>query len=126
MTTATQKFKVGDRVVCLSDSFANCELSAGKEYTVLKMNYNDVHLDGVRSSWLASRFALVVPTSPIRTVTKREIVPGRYGDVTIEHWHTPGYVTLATDHIYDAVRLREAARIFYEIADVLDEQKAVV
>lgn len=78
-------------------------------------------------------FAPAAPPSPIRTVTRREIVPftlnegggtgrpevrviGRFGNVVdVEFGGTGGLVRL------NAASLREVARIFNEMAEVLEE-----
>lgn len=54
--------------------------------------------------------------SPVRTVTRREIVPGEYGPVILYDDHSAN-----VDCLRDASTARSAARIFNEIADVLEE-----
>lgn len=56
--------------------------------------------------------------SPVRTVTRRKIVPGVYGGVQLFD-----DFSASLDDWSDAQACRSAARIFNEIADVLDEQK---
>lgn len=56
------------------------------------------------------------PTSPIRTVTRREIVPGKYGIVTIKEC---GFIHINTMGTPD--NLREAAHLLNQIAEALEE-----
>jgi len=67
---------------------------------------------------------LVTPAtaSPIRTVTKREIIAGTYGIVTIS---APKRISIFND-TYGPVALRAAAQTLIEIADYLDENNAMV
>lgn len=52
--------------------------------------------------------------------TRRTIVPGKYGHVNIDMVH--GVLTVETDGvIYSAAELREAAHIFNQIAEILEE-----
>lgn len=67
-------------------------------------------------------------TSPVRTVTRKEIVPGTYGPVRVDRLEGnlvqtsifPTKSGLAT--WFDAADLREAARIFTELADALEPE----
>lgn len=61
-----------------------------------------------------------VNAGPIRTVTRREIVPGEYCDGKIEIFDDGSAVVRVWT---DSSVAREAARIFNEIADVLDENE---
>lgn len=56
-------------------------------------------------------------TSPIRTVTRREIVPGNYGLIQI---FDNGCMYIETDS-YTAEQCREAAHLLNQIAEVLQE-----
>ena len=69
------------------------------------------------------------PASPVRTVTRKEIVEGDYGVVTVGS--TIGStVSITLDGSREgwvrvsAEQIREAAKVFTEIADALDEQGA--
>ena len=55
--------------------------------------------------------------SPIRTVTRREIVPGNYGVVAI----TKSNKVMIPAGDYTAEELREAANLLNQIAEVLQE-----
>ncbi len=113
------KFKVGDRVRCLRDHDPGRQFTAGKEYTVTRTNLYSVGMNDDRgrdNGWGEEHFELANP-SPIRTVTRREIVPGVSG---ILQWYEDGSVLVAPC-TPTPDELREAARIFNDIADVLDE-----
>lgn len=56
--------------------------------------------------------------SPVRTVSRREIVPGTYGIVRVFEDET---VHVACARKHTPAELRDAARIFTEIADALEE-----
>lgn len=69
---------------------------------------------------LVSEFAEQVERSPIRTVTRREIVPGEYCAGEIEIF---GDGSAVVRKWTDSSVARQAARLFNEIADVLDENE---
>ena len=59
---------------------------------------------------------------PVRTVTRKEIVPGVYGKVTVHCAHGCG-VDLSfpsNDLVWDASELRSAAETLIQIADALE------
>jgi hypothetical protein len=72
------------------------------------------------------------PTGPVRTVTRKEIVPGIYGKLNVTGTYQKSRVTLdwVTDDFYtappivglDASELRAAAATLTEIADALESQ----
>lgn len=121
------KFKIGDRVRRTkprdasfggSDEFTVCAATACGSIVEEKEDGAYYHI--------ADSLELVAPATncPIRTVTRREIVPGRYGGVVVER-------NTITDNPAPFVRfyaqananeLREAAHIFNQIAEVLEEQ----
>lgn len=74
-----------------------------------------VEVSGQRGGFNENELRLVC--SPIRSVTRREIVPGRYGIVTL--W-PDGDVAVRCDK-HSPSELREAAHIFNQIAEVLEE-----
>ena len=127
------KFKVGDRV-----RLVECPISGhrdiGEEFVVAEpgewecttgtpvVSYVD------RTGYVThcpTRYWELVETSPVRTVTRKEIVPGQYGRVDIEDFE-PGQVIVELNsrpcgsYSIDASELRDAARIFNELADALD------
>ncbi len=67
-------------------------------------------------------------TGPIRTITRREIVPGQYGCIKVESKPDGGYlhVRLVAEDCdlktwYNAEQLREAAHILNQLAEALDQ-----
>lgn len=111
------KFKVGDRVRNKS-GFA---FSNGDKVVTIS------HYDDYRpyfketGSWSSEEeLELVKSASPIRTVTRREIVPGRYGMVAVLPDRT---VHVSCFDAQSPSELRAAARIFNEIAEVLEENE---
>ena len=65
------------------------------------------------------------PPSPVRTKTVKEIVPGRYGRIEIADAESRVYADVPRVFVecigwFNASELREAARIFIELADALE------
>ena len=58
------------------------------------------------------------PTGPVRTVTRKEIVPGVYGDVVVGDDHG----IFIPDTMHTAAELRAAITTLTEIADALEDQ----
>lgn len=116
------KFKAGDRVRCITKNWGNCCYEPDKIYTVKRVCDNGriiTDADGAgngENGWDDYNFELV-SQSPIRTVTKREIVSGTYGIVTVS---APKRISIFND-TYGPVALRNAAQTLIEIADYLDE-----
>lgn len=73
-------------------------------------NYSDRN-DDLISEWQDES------PSPIRTVTRREIVPGSYGVIQV---HKDGKIGMLPS-VKSADQLREAAHILNQIAEVLEE-----
>jgi len=122
------KFKVGDRVRCLRESHMGTMHAgeSGKEYTVYRASGSSIWLEGFLGDPGSdpSRFELVTPAtaSPIRTVTKREIVDGNSGIFSITANRLQGdCIGVTSDGWLRATELRAAATLFNELADVLDE-----
>ena len=122
------KFKVGDRVRVLAghgmEDFGAVDGDMG---TVDENNSfcPFVKLDGDRESYRVVAFhedylAPLTTPSAIRTVTRREIVPGSYGTVSITQ-SSCGEFRYFIEPYATAEQLREAARLFNYIAEVLDE-----
>ena len=124
------KFKVGDRVKCVTTKWEYCSYKPDKTYTVKSCDESMVKTDfdgngNGENGWFIDNFELVTPapSSPIRTVTKREIVAGTYNQFQIFNGN-PGVVNVKTDGKYICLKsaeLRAAATLFNELADVLDE-----
>lgn len=66
-------------------------------------------------------FDIVEDLSPVRTVTRKEIVPGVYGGVVIGG---NGSILLP-QKVYKAEQLREAAHILNQIAEALEDGTTV-
>lgn len=70
------------------------------------------------------------PTSPVRTVTRKEIVPGIFGIVNVYPGSRKAIIRVSrplVDTYDDAIdatsaELRAAAKVFTDLADALDEQ----
>ena len=120
------KFKVGDRVKCVTTKWEYCSYKPDKTYTVKSCDESMVKTDfdgngNGENGWFIDNFELVTPapSSPIRTVTKREIVAGNYAgfdltDVGRNYVRLDGFIRYTHE-------LRAAATLFNELADVLDE-----
>ncbi len=62
--------------------------------------------------------------SPVKTVTRKEIVPGVYGRVDIDDVDEEGvYIRLPRNARWEADELRETATIFNELAGALEDGK---
>jgi hypothetical protein len=65
----------------------------------------------------------VVSCEPIREVTKRELVAGKYGIVEIDNVNDEGVsIWLPANRRYDASTLREAAHTLNQIAEFLENE----
>jgi len=127
MAANKSEFKVGDRVRCVNDvgAFPSAFLRVGDTYTVRGFFSNEILVEGCRASWRPDRFELVTPalSSAIRTVTRREIVPGFYEVCEISEPTADGVRVHFPVSRLNHSDLRAAAKLFNEIADVLDEQQ---
>lgn len=116
------KFNVGDRVR-LKDDGAEVDghFSHGNEYTVVRVSGNGLGVEkddsGYYNWWFAEYFEPTAQSTPIRTVTRKEIVAGNYGAVAI----TKSNKIMIAAANYTAEQLREAAHILNQIAEVLEE-----
>lgn len=122
------KFKIEDRVEIVGGNI-NADRFVGTSFTI---DSDEGEWDGEqcwsgRDSKSPYRYKesdlCLVGASPIRTVTRREIVPGVYRDVQI-HEYFGNSVGVEYDGDGTVESLREAARIFNEIAEVLEENAA--
>lgn len=138
------KFKVGDRVrdVTLSGpSFATVVEVVRRGSVRVKWDEEDE--DGDIYFWPASDFELIEPAtpSPVRVKTVKEIAPGVYGRVVVGGFAGGNVGTRATDqlaidfaprnsggvmpiphHCLTATELREAARIFEQLAEAMEDE----
>ena len=127
------KFSVGDRVRLKMD-YGSAKLGDIGAVDGLPMCGDDIYsvkFDAGGHSLFGHRIELVQPDStpsPVRTKTVREIVPGKYGRVEVgpnEQQFGVAYVRFFSKDawsIMSAASLREAARIFLDLADALDSQ----
>ncbi|MCO5072060.1 MAG: hypothetical protein M9944_12720 [Rhizobiaceae bacterium] len=122
------KFKAGDKVRCVDNAHCSGSLVLGRNYTVRKASETHVSLEEDSSGrlWFSHRFELVEATpsnpSPVRKVTRTEIVPGTYGAVELIDRGEAGFFIRYNEYA-SAPELRNAARIFNEIADALEQNK---
>lgn len=119
------KFKVGDRIRRIVDDGdgAPKNFKSGFETTAKMVTENSV-IDAEGFYHSICNVELIQPaTSAIRTVTRREIVPGEYGIVTV---FPDGAVYVSGVDVPSAAELREAAHLFNQIAEVLEENAAQV
>lgn len=123
-------FKAGDMVVVKHGHYTGC--TPGSRYnlprTPMKVATADCGYlvldvgDGEESPAVnPGSFELAPQEGPIRTVTRREIVPGKYGGVVIDE-HQTGDPLVRFNAKADSASLRSAAKLFNELADVLDER----
>lgn len=62
----------------------------------------------------------LVHTSPVREVTRKEIVPGKYGIVQVEGDTPPGTVFIGIREAAHASQLRAAAATLIQLADAME------
>lgn len=131
--------KMGDTVV-----YVDCGdwlLTNGAEYEALPgTDEGYVHVigdDGVEGVFLQDRFRPVRPhptESPIRTVTRRELVPGEYGSILVDRlandgalvvlgFKTTGNIFPDCRSLFSADDLRSACMVLSQLAEFLDEDK---
>lgn len=110
--------KIGDEVI------PNCAvvgLIPGKRYKVTGRNGILINVEGNPIDYRHSYFDIIAPSdtqSPIRT--RREIVPGVYGNVAVEK-HSYGMTIVSDMSDPTPEELRESAHILNQIAEVLEE-----
>lgn len=78
-----------------------------------RMAYSDMtgHLDHIVAEWTEG---------PVRTVAKKEIVPGLYGEVAVVGSIGTSRANVCVNGNLSAAQLRAAAATFLELADALD------
>jgi hypothetical protein len=120
------KFKVGDRVRRVGNT---CEWAPYGYECIVEHVYLDgcIEYIGEDDAGHASEpkdWELVQPAYPspvvTKTVTTKEIVPGKYGPVSIEHADRAHVCVEMVKGFSTASELREASRIFLELADALE------
>lgn len=122
--TKMSKFKVGDTVRLKNNSpETEGQFTHGKEYTVVGFTEYGVRLaeddSGDANGWVKEYFELASKRSPVRTVTRTEILPGVYGIVRVSH--LDGVTSLSLNPFDKAEELREAAHTLNQIAEALDD-----
>ena len=130
-------FKVGDMVECLAST--GYEFTKGRIYEVERVedggDWLMIKMDdsGSTTNGWAAKFFKPVKYGPIRTVTRREIVPGPYGRVEVSgtykgervtlDWSENGSVHTAVPIVgLNAEELREAAHLFFQLAEALEDK----
>lgn len=114
--------KEGDVVECLNDCRALGSLTVGKQYTVGRDGLFEDD-EGDRFAWSSATFEVVSRASqgPVRTVTRKEIVPGVYGVLevaVVEDWVGIEMSVLGAG----PEELRAAIATLVQIADALEDQ----
>lgn len=117
-----------DRVICVNSD--GVKLTEGKEYNVTSDEPSDPHLrlvgdDGREFGYYRYRFKPVTSESPIRTVTRREPVSGKYsnGDVDVSV-HPDGQIQISVSMLtLKGDRVRSACMVLSQLAEFLDEDK---
>jgi hypothetical protein len=111
--------KEGDVIECLDDYSALGSLTVGKKYTVgIDGLFEDD--EGDRFAWSSATFKVVsrAVQGPVRTVTRKEIVPGVYGKVQVF-----GSLNVSTELMQGAAELRAAISTLTQIADALEDNQ---
>lgn len=124
LTATVKPFDDGTLVSDDGDYLVKLDSPYEKRSMAVASGYTRVKPDGIELVQPAS------PPSPVITKTVKEIVPGEFGPVSVRRYDRDGadHVRVSlfhSDEMYralDASELREAARIFNELADALDDQ----
>src|SRR5690606_24872348 len=115
------KFKVGDKVRRKNHDHAS--LKVGQVGCVRNTDSTGVQIDGEDNDfWHQDGNLELVTEGPVRTVTRREIVPGTYDGVRVGDVDG-GYVTILglTQAAWSADELRSAAMILSQLAEFADD-----
>lgn len=116
-----RQFKAGD-VVEVVNAGEDFSIKNGERHT-LTQDVDEgewIYIESAKQSYRPERFRLVQCASPVRTVTRKEIVPGKYGDVTVTPIPFSGF-EIEYKRYANAASLRAAAATFIELADALEE-----
>lgn len=112
-------FKAGDRVRRVKDSHF---CMAVNDIATVKSTDIPGHVELIEFGGQHSVNCLEhAHASPIRTVTRREIVPGAYGQVSVFEADR-GRVEIFIDATSTADQLREAAHLFNQLAEALEDK----
>ena len=122
---ANRKFKVGDRVRRINSDNDLVNMTIGSEWVVCSVR-NDgwMHVENYKNMVLKENFELIKEQSPIRQVTRREIIPGRYGRISVQN-HTSKTINVGTTSPvgWSVSELREVSKLLALLADVLEENQ---
>lgn len=116
------KFNIGDKVRLKVDSpKAEGQFSRGNEYIVVRVMGDRIKVaeddSGDENGWGARYFEPVANVGPIRTVIRKEIVPGKYGPLVVGG---NGSILLP-QACYTPDELREVAHTLNQIAEALED-----
>lgn len=131
------KFKVGDRVRYVGGDTIAAKPGAtavvtghADHYIGLVWDMNPLTNGQKDGKYEPYKFELIPPTAQavsgaIRTVTRREIVPGVYGRVSVQGMLRSSVgLTIEDADAFSASELRKAAHLFNQFAEVLEENAA--
>lgn len=114
------KFFVGQKVKRAD----GCEFSHGETIaTISRVDVDKVWFEET-CTYLENHKVIAFETvGPIRTVTRREIVPGQYGHIEISDVNEEGAsLWLPRNKRWTSGQLREAAHVLNQIAEVLEDE----
>jgi hypothetical protein len=123
------KYKLGDELVFVGAENGKGFYTRNKQYTITADHGDGQYQltdNGDGDHWwetstLDENFRFM--SSPVREITRKELVAGKYGPLTVGIGNKSGvpiYIG-GSGAIFTADQLRDAARVFTEIADYLDE-----
>ena len=107
----------GDTVECVDSTGAYGSLRLGCEYEIAQSGLV-IDAQGEEYDWIAPRFRIIscAQTGPVRTVTRQEIVPGRYNGIDVGAENDDGihidlqWVRYSADELTDAIATLTAIR----------------
>lgn len=114
-------FKAGDRVRRINDSYNGMKVDdvATVDYISIVGHVRLREFEGDHSV----KCLELLPEGPVRTVTRREIVPGVYGKVRVNECGIGGGVeSIEMRPTRSPEELREASHIFNQLAEALEEK----
>lgn len=124
------KFKVGDevrRTSCFDENIASGRYFSGEAFKIAMVNYHGgiIDPDGMTHApqYLEHVAEIQVPIkSPIRTVTRREPVEGKYGIVQVDVHNGQIVISISPEdgHQPTGDQLRSAAMVISQIAEFRD------
>lgn len=121
MGTHEGKFKVGDRFRRTKTDRGSPPRNFVYGYEGFVAKVDDICVRDEEGCGHSFECIELINDSPVRTITRREIVSGQYGIVRVEAGRQTGNPRIFVSAVPLPTELREAARIFDEIADALEE-----